>query len=557
MHAHSPRPASPVGLTLDTIRRLGLLLRLEKKILALIASYALAIGLFSLVVPLTVQELVNTFAFAIQPIMVITLVGIMATTLIFIGALKILQSRSAEILNQRLYTRIALALAKALPRFKDETFSPTYVNYFNESEFLLRALVAMLVDLINVTIGGIVGMTILVFYHPYFLAFNAVLLAGFLTGVTVLSQGGLRITMVVNDLHYRTLTWFQAIGHNLLHFKATPSTPLLLRKTDELVHAYIAARKSRSDILHRQLKGSFAWQALGHSGLIGVAGWLLSTGEITLGQFVAAEVIVGTLLVNFETVARRVYALFHVFTSLAELSALLALPKDSAAATLPVPLLDPPAHGLHLSAKAVSFAYPNSPPIFERFNLEVAPGEKVALVVRTSRGKTTLALTLAGLYTPTSGVIKYNGVDLRDLSLDSLNACRGLVLSTHLSLFKGTLEENIALDRASIAYEDLQWALRFVELEDDTEALPVGLQTPVGPGLHRFTTSQILRILLARAIVTRPRLLILDGTLQTLAPDMRERILRRLCSKEEPWSLIVVTNDQASIAQVDRRVELD
>ncbi len=214
-------PHNQLGLTRDTLARLILLFQLEKKILALIISYALAIGLFSLIVPLTVQELVNTFAFAIQPIMIITLTGIMAMTLIFIGGLRVLQTRSVEILVQRLYTRISLALTQQLPRFKDETLLSKYVNYFFEAESMPRALVAMLVDLINVAVGGIVGMTILVFYHPYFLVFDVVLLAGFLTAIVVLSRGGLKITMKVNKLHYETLNWLQNITDNLLHLKAT------------------------------------------------------------------------------------------------------------------------------------------------------------------------------------------------------------------------------------------------------------------------------------------------------------------------------------------------
>jgi putative ABC transport system ATP-binding protein len=550
-------PHSQLGLTRDTLARLILLFQLEKKILALIVSYALAIGLFSLIVPLTVQELVNTFAFAIQPIMIITLTGIMAMTLIFIGGLRVLQTRSVEILVQRLYTRISLALTQQLPRFKDETLLSKYINYFFEAESMPRALVAMLVDLINVAVGGIVGMTILVFYHPYFLVFDVVLLAGFLTAIVVLSRGGLKITMKVNKLHYETLNWLQNITDNLLHLKATASTPLLLKKTDALVQEYVAARKRRSDILHRQYKGSMVWQALGHSSLIGMAGWLLSIGQITLGQFVAAEVIVGTLLLNFETVARRIYAVFYVFTSLDELAFLFSLPKDTVTAQLSVSLPDPSVHGIRLTCKDIAFSYPDGETLFKNFNLEVSPGEKLAIFSSTSTCKTTMARVLSGLSTPTSGIIRYNGVDLRDVDMASLNACRGLVLDSQLTLFEGTLEENITIDRLSVTYEDVRWALRFVELEEEVDELPLGLRTAVKGKGKTFTTSQIQRILVARAIVTRPQVLILDGTLHNMSPTTRETILRRLCSKDEPWSVIFVSNDSTLATHVDRRVVLN
>jgi ABC-type bacteriocin/lantibiotic exporter with double-glycine peptidase domain len=132
-----------------------------------------------------------------------------------------------------------------------------------------------------------------------------------------------------------------------------------------------------------------------------------------------------------------------------------------------------------------------------------------------------------------------------------------LILDSQLSLFEGTLEENITLARPGIPYSDLLWALRFVEMEEEVDALPMGLRTVVKARGKTFTTSQVLRILVARAVVARPQLLILDGTLHSMKQEIRESILRRLCSKEEPWSVIFVSNDPTLKAHVDRRLVLD
>ncbi|TAJ08355.1 MAG: ATP-binding cassette domain-containing protein [Nitrospirae bacterium] len=548
-------PIDQSGLLKATLARLGLFLRIERKILGIIVAYALGIGLFALIVPLTVQEMTNTFAFAIQPIMIVTLAGVMAVTLIFIGALRVLQARAVEILVQRLYTRIALALTEQLPKFREDRFLPHHANRFAEAEFLPRALVAMLTDLINVAIGGCIGMTILVMYHPYFLLYNVILIGGFAFVVTTFGRGGLLITMKVSDLHYQTLNWLQDVAHNQLHFKSTASMPLLLKKTDEVVRAYVMARKTRSDILTgRQYKGAVLWQALGHSGLIATAGWLMAAGQLTLGQFVAAEVIVGALLIHLDTLARRMYALIYAFTSMHELATLFAHPRDTEPGRMSVALPDPTLHGVRLTCKDLSFAFPSAPPIFEHFNLDVGPGEKIALLSGTSTGKTTLALVLAGIHAPTTGVIRYNDVDLRDLDMESLNTCRGLVLDSRLTLFGGTLEENITMGRKGIQYEDIQWALRFAELDEEVETMPLGLHTPIQARGKAFTSSQILRILVARAVITRPQLLIFDGTLHNMESTTRDIILRRLCSKEEPWSVIFVSNDPLLIEHVGRRV---
>lgn len=556
MNASEPPISTPSAWTI--LARLNLLIGLERRILAIVGSYAIVIGLFALIVPLTVQELVNTFAFAIQPIMIVTLVATMFGALLCMGAFRVLQARAVEILVQRLYARLAFAFTEALPRFRENVFLPQHTNTFIEAELLPRALVAMLVDIINVSVSGAIGMAILVMYHPYFLGYNTLLITGVAFLLTFFGRGGLRITQEVSRLHYQTFHWLQDIGINRLHFKSTDSLPLLLKKTDALVQAYVMARKTRSDILTgAQYKSAVIFQAVAHSGMIGLGGWLLSIGDITLGQFVAAEVIVGTLLLNLDTVARRMYAAIYVATSLHELSTLFEMPKEDVSGPVAAWLPDPSLRGVRLTCKDVSFAAPDGPLLFERFNLEVVPGEKISVLSGTSRSKTSLALILAGLYHPTSGVIRYNDVDLRDVSLNYVNRCRGLMLDSHPTLFDGTLEENMTLQRPSIQFEDLSWALRFVELEEEIDAMPMGLETLVHGNGANLTRSQVLRILLARMIVTRPELLIFNGSLHNIEPGLRLTLLRRLCSKEEPWSVVFVSNDPEVSQLVERRVLLD
>jgi hypothetical protein len=103
-------------------------------------------------------------------------------------------------------------------------------------------------------------------------------------------------------------------------------------------------------------------------------------------------------------------------------------------------------------------------------------------------------------------------------------------------------------------FEDLRWAPRLTELDDEIDRLPRGLETAVVAGGKLFTKSQILRLLVARAIVTRPLLLVFDGALHNMEPSLRQILLRRLCSKEECWSAIFVTNDPAIGEYVDRRI---
>ena len=536
---------------------LGVLFRLERRILALIFSYSLAIGLFSLIVPLTVQELVNTFAFAIQPITIVTLAGVMVAGLLFVGAFRALQFYAVEVLERRVFARVALGMAQQLPHLQFIGFKPRYANYFMETVFMQRALSVLLVDLINVIVGGAVGMTILVFYHPYFLLYNALLLAGFTVVFFLMSHGGLKATIDMSHAKYETLHWLQEVSYNLLHFKATDSQALLMRRTDELIHSYVETRQTRFGILIRQYLGSVGWQAVAHSGLLATAGWLLSIGQLTLGQLVAAEVVVSGLLLGFDAVVKRMGHIYYFLTGLNELDFLFSLPKDQASATLSVPLPDPTIHGIRVTCKDLAVIHPGMPPIFEHFNLEVTPGEKIGVYARTAAAKTALGRVLAGLETPTGGVLRYNGVDLRHLDLQGINRCRGFMIDSQLTLFEGTIEDNIVLGRSYVPYSDVRWALRFTELEDDVDALPQGLKTHIRAPGKILAPTHIMRILLARAILARPQILIFDGIIHNLQPTMRETLLRRLCSKDEPWSVIFVSNDPNLTPHVDRRIILD
>ncbi len=539
------------------VGHLGLLFRLERRILGLIVSYSIAIGLFALIVPLTVQELVNTFAFALQPITIVTLAAVMVAALLFVGAFRALQYYAVEVLERRIFARVAIAMAQQLPHLRYQGFKPRFANYFMETILMQRAVSVLLVDLINVIVGGAVGMTILVFYHPYFLLYNAILLLGFNVVFFLMSHGGLKADLELSHAKYDTLHWFQEIAYNLLHLKSTDSQALLIKKTDELLDTYVDVRKTRFGILIRQYLGSLGWQALAHSGLIATAGWLLGIGQLTLGQFVAAEVVVSGILSSFDGVVKRMGHIYYFLTALTELSFLFSLPKDQDAATLSIPLPDPTVHGIRVTCKDLTFAPAGGPAIFDQFNLEITPGEKIGIYADTTMAKTALARVLGGLESPTAGVIRYNGVDLRHLNLDSVNRFRGFILDSQLSLFEGTLEENIVLGRDYIPYSDVRWALRFTELEEEVDALPQGLKTHVRAAGKIFAPTHIVRILVARAILGRPQLLIFEGILHNLHPALRETILRRLCSKEEPWSVIFVSNDPNLTPHVDRRIMLN
>ncbi len=526
----------------ETLDRLGLFFRQERSLLLIILTYAVAVGIFSLIIPLTVQELVNTFAFAVSPVMVVTIVGIMAVILLVVGVFRVLQFYATDMLERRIFVRVTLAIARVLPRFNETAFPSDSISRFFETVFLQRALSSLFVDLTNVLIGGLIGMTLLAFYHPYFVIFDVVLVGSVIL-ITVLGKGGLRTTLHMSEAKYAVFHWLQEVADNLLQFKATSSSAFILQHADKLATNYVYARQSRFRVLLRQYMGSLVLQVVLHAGLLGTAGWLLSQGELTLGQLVAAEVIVASLLLKLDSVVKRTYVMYYFFTALTELDHLFSLPKDTISEESDFAIHPSDPAGLHLTCSQMSWASESLQHQITA-NVDVLPGEKVALVCSTESVRHRMSLVLAGLHRPHTGVVRYNGVDLKTLSREQLNAQRAIVFGRDLSLFEGSVADNIMVGRPGLQSEDMLWAFNLTQLDKELEEFPNGVETIVKERGKDFTPSQRLRILLARAIITRPPLLILDGGMHEIPNHIRESLLQNLSSKDIPWTLILVTTDE-------------
>jgi putative ABC transport system ATP-binding protein len=550
-----PQGEGSRGLFEALMKQLSVAMKAEKKIMSLIFSYALAVGFFSLIIPLTVQELVSTFSYAVQPVMIWTLTGIMLSVLLFVGLFKTFHFYAVDVVQRRIFARVTVAMVEQLPRNRFKGTRPEIANYFIETVFMQRALSTLLIDLINVVVGGTVGMVVLVVYHPYFLMYNLVLMAGFAITFFVLSRGALTTTLAMSHAKYDVFNFIQEVSKNALQLKATDSRPFLMNKTNELVSRYVETRKARFAVLVRQYIGSVGGQAIAQAGALGIAASLMAGGQLTLGQLVAVQAVVSALVINFDSLIKNMGFVYYFFASLTHLDEALSQEQDQVSTESTVALPKHLAQGVRVTCKGVSLIH-SGVSVFDSFNLDVAPGEKLGIYARTTSAKTALARVLGGLEVPTNGVVQYNGVDLRYIEGSAINQCRSVIIDSQLSLVKGTIEENIVMGRSYVTYDDLNWALRFTELEEDVEGLPRGVKSDVSALGESLSPTHIVQILMARAILGRPQVLIFDGLIHSLEPSLRERILRRLCSKDEAWSVIFVSTDPNLTDHADRRIML-
>ena len=458
-------------------------------------------------------------------------------------------------MERRVFVRLVLNLARVLPRFKEVSFRSNYINRFFETVLLQRAVSSLFIDLINVVVGGAIGMILLALYHPFFIIFDIGLILSILL-IAILGKGGLRRTIYMSEAKYEVFHWFQEVADNLFQFKATNCSDFILHNADKLAAEYVEARKSRFSVLVRQYMGSIFLQVLLHTALLGTAGWLLSQDELTLGQLVAAEVVIAGLLLSLDSVVKRFYVIYYFFTALTELDHLFSLPKDKIPEGIDISIPKADSRGLQLNYIQLN-GEKDSGPSTNKMGFAANPGEKLALVAPTETFRHHLAKTLAGLEETSKFVVQYNGVDLKNLSPNQIGAHRGILFGRRFTLFEGTIAENITMGRPGIESKDLLWALTVTELDKDLHEMPLGLETLVLDGGNALNASQRLRVLLARAIVTRPSLLILDGALHEIPKQIRDRILHRLVDSDCLWTMVIVTTDPNIKDYVERCLPLN
>ncbi len=176
----------------------------------------------------------------------------------------------------------------------------------------------------------------------------------------------------------------------------------------------------------------------------------------------------------------------------------------------------------------------------ESFSAQLAAGNSVAVIGPPGSGKTLLLETLATLRQPKAGSIHVNYIDLRQL--DHAQYCELIGYCRGVEIFAGTLAENVHLHRHNVDATDVQWALDFVGLSQEIERMEGAVNCELAPGGRPLSATQAARLMIARAIVTRPPLLIIDSLLDSLPTKIGDELISRLHTRIMPWSLIVATS---------------
>lgn len=534
-------------------QRLTDLLKEDRRDLLVLLVYVLLNGLLMLAVPLAAQALVNTIAAGVflQPLVVLSL--LLLGALLFVGCIRLLKLTLIEILQQRIFVRIAMHLAYRLPRISSSAvqgkYLPELANRFFDVMTIQKTWSKILLDGPSAALQILVGLTLLAFYSPLLLAFDVILILLIVGVIFGLGVNGLKTSIRESVQKYKVAGWLEELGRCNVSFKLAGIPDFTLDKTDSLVQSYLAERRAHFRIIFRHAAGTYLLYALASAGILAIGGWLVIERQLTLGQLVASEIIVVGVLAALERLTRLIELFYDLLTGVDKIGHVIDLPLDSPDGRLQLEQTNPA--GIAVELREVRFSYEGGAPILGGITLEWPPGERVGLVGDSGAGKTTLAYLLCDLLEPSHGMISLNGIDSRDIDLKCIQ--RWVAYAGHSGqIFEGTIEENVTLGREWLTHQDVRRALEFTELDRDIVRFPDGKQTRLVSEGRNLSFGQRQRLMIARAIVDQPQFLILDETLAAIEGDARQRILARLVDPKNPWTLLVITHDPLVLKAMNR-----
>ncbi|MEQ1531326.1 MAG: ATP-binding cassette domain-containing protein [Methylococcales bacterium] len=509
--------------------------------------------MLALASPVAVQALVNSVAMAGmgQPLLVLSI--ILFFFLAFAGVVHVIQSYLVEIVQRRIFVRLATDLAYRLPRVRLETFSrqsgEELVNRFFDVLTVQKSGSALLLDGLSTAVQTSIGLILLAFYHPFLLAFDVVLLLviGFI--LFILGRGGVATAIQESMSKYALVAWLETIAGNVQTFKFGGAANHAAKRTDSLALAYLTTKSNHYRVLIKQIIGSVALYAIASTALLAIGGYLVIEGHLTLGQLVAAELIVSSALISLIKFGKHLEGYYDLMAATDKIGHLLDIPienEDGVAVELSKPI--------SVAVQNLSYRFAAKQQVLSDLSFVIEAKEKVALFGNYASGKTLLAEIVCGMRQLQSGKVEIAGHNLEELHLEGFR--KRIRLVNRIEIIEDSIFENVRLGKMDVSLAEVEQALLAVGLLKDVANHEDGIETVLSVSGHPLSSTQSKLLLLARAIVCKPSLLILDGILDDLSEPVMQQLAQTLFADDVPWTLMVMTGSASVAARCQRIVSI-
>jgi ABC-type bacteriocin/lantibiotic exporter with double-glycine peptidase domain len=515
------------------------LLKVDRKDVTQIIFYAIFAGIISLSLPLGIQAIINLIQSGRVSASWVLLVLIVVIGVALGGILAIMQLRITENLQQKIFVRSSFDFSYRLPKIKFEElynkYAPELANRFFDTMVIQKGASKLLLDFSSSLLQIIFGIILLALYHPFFILFGVFLLVLLYVIFKFSYNSGLSTSLNESKFKYKVVAWLQEIARNSSSFRRPENFDFALSRNNDLVEQYIGYREKHFNVIKRQFMQLIGFKILITASLLFIGGYLVLNQQMNIGQFVAAEIIIILVINSVEKIAQ-------VFD--------LEIEKYNAKTA------DYCFTKLCLETDNLSLKFPdNKKSVLSRITLKIEPEERVFLAGENGSGKSSLIRVLSGLIEPTSGAYFINDDTYLKIDKNQLRSHISVVMQEDTP-FEGSILENITFMNPLVSNEQVKWAIDAVGLGDFIKSMPEGLETKIVPEGKQLSSSNAQKILIARSIVTQPKVLLLEDPLNKMDTKIANEIIDFLVDPKHKWTLVVSSKNEYWKKQCSRTIEL-
>ncbi|SHM47564.1 peptidase domain-containing ABC transporter [Flavobacterium chilense] len=521
------------------LKRFYNLLALDKKDIYQIFFYAIFAGLISLSLPLGIQAIIAFIQSGRVSASWIVLIILVVAGVALVGILSLMQLRITENLQQKIFVRASFEFAARLPKIKSEelygTYPPELTNRFFDTLTIQKGTSKLLTDFSAALLQIVFGLILLSLYHPYFIVFGFLLFLLLYFIFRFSYKSGLETSLKESKFKYKVAGWLQEMARNNFSFRNALNYDFALQKNNSIVTNYINYREKHFKVIQKQFTQLIVFKVIITASLLSIGGYLVLSQEMNIGQFVAAEIIILLVITSVEKIILGLESFYDVLTSVEKIGQVTDLELEENTESNS----DNSYANITLETENLKFKFPDSPTnALDSITVKIEQGEKIVIDGENGSGKTTLIRLLSGLLKQSSGAFYINDDTFKKIDIKQYRAQIGTIIHNETP-FEGTIIENITFNDPSISSEDLKWALDGVQLSSFIKLLPKGLDTHIYPEGRQLSSSNAQKILLARSIIHKPKILFYEDPTDTMDESVANEIIDFISSDKNNWTVIV------------------
>jgi len=522
-------PADGVRLR-DVVRWASPIIGPQRGFVALAIIYGIGISLLSLATPISVQVLINSVANTALPAPLFTLAGILFALLMLSALLSALRAYLMEVFRLRIFARLVAeitlrAVHARNPFFADARQGDLFNRYF-EAMNLQKAVPSLLIGLFAILLQSAVGFAVTSFYHPFFLGFNLlfILLAWLIWRIW--SRGAMATAVSLSHAKYDTAHWLESVGASNGFYKSSRHLSFAIDRTEALTARYTHEYRRHLRYSFTQTVAYLVLYAVASGGLLALGGWLVIQGQLSIGQLVAAELILSSIFYGASQLGPYLDIFYDFVMAVEELNLLYAIPQETPGEmTAADSAGDLVFTDVRLGATAITCTIPHR----ARLIADADPETLRAFTLLLKRHRV-----------PDQGFITLGGVELG--ALDAYQLRSDIIVLDRPTIVECSIREYLTLAAGEAAHHQMIRVLGIVGLDRRIGALPDGLDTVIAPTGWPLSLPEMMLLKFAGAILARPKLLVLSPLFDMVPGDALQNMIDAIA--DLPGGLVYFTHRQ-------------